>query len=296
MKVDVKKTTKLKRTILIRVEKDELVTEKKAAYQEIGKELKVPGFRPGNVPMEVMEKHHSKLLKEEFLKRLIPFYYSKALQENNIAPAGYPRIYDVELSENELVFSAEVEVNPELDIKDSDYKGVKINAQLTEVSDSEVDKILINLRDGIKKIIEKDPDDGSLAKWAGYADFSKLKEAIKSEVRVQKLRDRRRMLDEQVRQCLLKKIKLDVPDSVIERHHKELMDREIYNLRLRGVPDGDIEKYKKDLDEKLKPIAKDDVKLSYILDAIAKKENLKADEDKTGEVALGFVLSEADYS
>jgi trigger factor len=121
-----------------------------------------------------------------------------------------------------------------------------------------------------------------------------LKEAIKAEVLVQKMRERRRSIDEQIKQHLQKKVKTDIPSSAVERHHKELMDREIYNLQLRGIPESEVDKYKKELGEKLKPIARDDVKLSYILEAIAKTENLKG--DNPAEIALGFVLSQATYT
>jgi FKBP-type peptidyl-prolyl cis-trans isomerase (trigger factor) len=85
-----------------------------------------------------------------------------------------------------------------------------------------------------------------------------------------------------------------LPKADVERHHKELLEREIYNLQLRGISDADIEKYKKDLEEKLKPVAGDEVKLFYILEAIARRENIKV-ENNLVDAVLGFILSTARY-
>ena len=82
---------------------------------------------------------------------------------------------------------------------------------------------------------------------------------------------------------------------MVENHHKELVEREIHNLRMRGVSDTDVEKYKKEVEDKLKSAAEDEVKLFYILEAIAKKEGMKVDRS-VAEVVFGFILSHAQYS
>jgi trigger factor len=121
-----------------------------------------------------------------------------------------------------------------------------------------------------------------------------FKEAIKIEISVEKLRERRKRIDSQISQHLLKAIDIALPQNEVEHYQKELVNREIHNLKLRNVPEEDIEKYKKDIEDKLKPLAQDEIKLYYILEAIARKENLNA-ENNLGEVVLGFLLSIAKY-
>lgn len=294
MKVEVTKIDKLKRIIKVEISGDAFVAERKSTYAEIGKTLKVPGFRQGSAPFEIIEKHHLKVLKEEFLHRMLPIYYEKALSENKLTPSGMPRVYDVELSDNSLVFSAEFDVKPEIELKSDDYKGIKIKEKKVEVGLEEIEKVLTNLKDGIKKIMNKDFADDELCKWAGYPNVTSFKDAIKAELLSEKFHERRRNLDSQISRHLLKNIKAIIPQNEVERYHKELVNREIHNLRLRSVPDEDIEKYKKDIEEKLKPLAEDEVKLFYILEAIANRENIKA-ESNLGEVILGFLLSLAQY-
>ena len=84
------------------------------------------------------------------------------------------------------------------------------------------------------------------------------------------------------------------PKSELEHYHKHLLERQIYNLRLQGASEEDLEKYKEDLSQKLKPLAENEIKLSYILEAVRRKEGIKA-EASSNEAVLGFILSQAVY-
>ncbi|UCG35005.1 MAG: hypothetical protein JSW17_05815 [Candidatus Omnitrophota bacterium] len=294
MKVEVKKVDKLKRAIKVDIEGEAFLKEKKEAFCEIGKNLKTPGFRPGKVPLEQLQKHHGKALKEEFLKQALPLYYQRALEEHKLLAVGFPRIYDVELSDERLSFCAEFEIKPELDIKETDYKGLKLKDKDATVEEIEIEKVITNIKEGIKKVSQKDLADQDLSKWAGYPSVARLREAIGAELMVEKLRTRKQEIENQVVRQFLKNIKFDLPQSVVERHHKELVEREIYNLRMQGVAQDDIDKYKKEVENKTQSLAEDEVKLFFILEAIAKKEDIKI-ERNLRDVVLGFILSCAEY-
>ncbi len=295
MKTEVKKLDKLKRLVKIEIMGDTFKKEKKEVYQKKSKNLKVPGFRPGTAPMDLLEKHHSEELRDDLIKKTVPIFYQKAIDENKLNPASLPRIYDIKVTADALIFSAEVEVQPEVEVKEKFYKGIKLKDTKILVKDDEVEKVINNLKEGIKKAVDKDLDDDSLAKWASYSDIDSLKDAVKSQLYVEKLRDKRQKIDLDVRQNLLKSFKVDLPVSEVEERQKELVKREIYNLSNRGVTAEDIEKYKKELQNKLKPMAEEEVKLIYILRAIAKAEGLKT-ENNLGDVVFGFILSQGQYS
>ena len=244
--------------------------------------------------MDVLEKHHGKLLKEEFLKKILPVFYRKAVEENKILPAGLPKIYDIKLDTGNLSFSAEFESRPEIELKESSYKGIKIKNKVIAVKDSEIEKVLSNLKEGVKKISNKDLDDESLARWAAYPNFAELREAVKGQLYVEKLRERRQKIDNQIKAQLLAAVNIDLPKSEVERHRRELVEREIYNLRMQGIPAEDIEKYRKDVEEKLQTVAEEEIKLFYILEAIANNEGIKIDNN-LAEIILGFILSHAQY-
>jgi len=294
MRVEVKKLDKLKRTINVEVEGEEFVKEKNEIYSKKAKDLKVPGFRPGSAPLDVLERHHSKFLKEEVLKESLPNFYRKALEDKKILPAGMPHVYDIKLTSDRLSFSADFEARPEIKAEESSYKGIKVKDKSCEVTEIEIEKVLTNLKEGIKKVINKDLEDNDLAKWASYPDIKPLREAIKAQLFMEKSRERRQKVDSQIRAHLLKVFKVDLPKDEVTRHHQELVERETYNLQRRGVSQEDIDKYKKDLEEKFKSVAEEDLKLFYILEAIAKNEGVKVDNN-LGDVVLGFVLSHAQY-
>ena len=294
MKVDIKKIDKLKRAIAVEVCGEEFLQEKNKVYAAAVKKLKVPGFRPGSAPMDVLEKHHSKVLKEELLQSTLSLFYRQALEESKIIPASMPRIYDVKLGADKLSFAADFEIRPELEIKETIYKEIKIKAKVSEVKEIEIEKVVTNLKEGVKKVLNKDLADQDLARWASYASTEDLRQAVKGQLYVEKLRQRRQEVENQVKSQLLKSVKVDLPKAEVERHHKELLDRELYNLRLRGISQQDLDKYKTDLETKLKPVAEEEIKLFYILEAIARQENIKA-EDNLADVVFSFVLSQAKY-
>lgn len=294
MRVEVKKIDKLKRTIKVEVVGEEFLKERNEVYSKKSKDLKVPGFRPGSAPLDVLERHHSKFLKEELLKESLPNFYRKALEDKKILPAGMPHVYDIKLTSDALSFSADFETRPEVEAKEILYKGIKIKDKKCEVKEIEIEQVLTNLKEGIKKVINKDLRDDDLAKWASFPDVKSFKETIRAQLFIEKSKERRGKVDGQVRAHLFKSFKVDLPKDEVARHQQELLDRETYNLQRRGVSQEDIDKYKKDLEEKLKSVAEEDLKLFYILEAIAKNEGIKVDNN-LGDVVLGFVLSQAQY-
>ncbi len=114
MRVEVKKIDKLKRTIRIEIETEEFWRDKREVYSELGKSLKVPGFRPGCAPLDILEKKYENHLKEEFLKRKIPQYYERVLLNEKITPASLPNFSEIEFKANSLSFLVELEVKPEI--------------------------------------------------------------------------------------------------------------------------------------------------------------------------------------
>ena len=74
-----------------------------------------------------------------------------------------------------------------------------------------------------------------------------------------------------------------------------MIEQEIYALKLKGVSQEDIDKYRKDLEEKIKPLAKDQVQLYYILKAIAEREQLTVEDQAVYETVVSYLLSCAEF-
>ncbi|MFO8052678.1 MAG: trigger factor family protein [Candidatus Omnitrophota bacterium] len=294
MEVNVKKIDKLKHKLDIKLTGKEFTDKKDKFYDQASKKLKVPGFRPGKAPLNLIKKHHEKTLKDEFIKQHLPVIYQQALEQSEITPAGLPQVSDIKITDQALSFVAELEIQPKIEIKESTYKGIKIKDQKTSPDSKQVEEMIKKFKEEVKKITKKEFDDQKLAKWASYPDMNSFKDAINTQLHLDSLQKRRQNIDNQIKTHLLKSIKVEVPKAEIERYHKQLVDRQMQQLQQQGVKQQDLEKYKADFEKKLEPMAEDEVKFFYILRAIAKKEKIKEDRGMA-EAVLGLILSEANF-
>lgn len=295
MKVEVTKLDKLKRKIMVEVGEEKLTAAKQKIAAELSKKLKIPGFRPGQAPAEIVQRHHPQVFKEEFIKNMIPEYYQQAIEQENILPASLPKIYDVQFTEKKLSFTADVEVQPELDLQDSQYIGIKLKDKPIQVEPQEIEKFITHIKDHVKKITGADYTDEQLARWSGYSNQEKFRKAIETEMYANKLRMRRQELENQIIESLLNNIPCEIPEALVEEQHQQLIKHELYNLRMKGIKEEDIEKYSEEIKEKLKPLAERQVKLYYILHAIAKKANLNLEGQHLVDTVLAYIFSKANY-
>ena len=68
MKVETKKLDTTKVQLDIEVPAENVKQKFEEVYEKLGKEAKIPGFRPGKAPRDILEKHHSRLAREEVIK------------------------------------------------------------------------------------------------------------------------------------------------------------------------------------------------------------------------------------
>lgn len=294
MEVNVRKIDKLKHKLNIGLTGKEFLEEKNKFYRQAAKKFRVPGFRPGKAPLEVIEKHHKEALKEDFIKGYLPIAYQQAVKENNINPASLPKISEVNMTSDAFTFTAEIEIQPEIDIDQAVYKGIKIKTQSVKPEAKEVEQTIKKFQEEVKNITGTELDRQKLARWASYPDSDSFKEAIETQIHLENIQKRRRNVEEQIRKHLLDSVKLEVPEAEVTNYHRQLVERQLQQLRQQGVNQKDLDKYKEDFEKKLQPIAKDEVKFYYILGAIAKKEKVK-EGPQMANAAIGLILSEAQF-
>jgi trigger factor len=118
-----------------------------AKVRELGRQMRVPGFRPGKAPRRVIENRLGRdYIYMEALQEQLPTWYSQAVIETDLRPIDQPEInFDEALDEEEgFKFSATVEVRPRAKL--GEYKGIEVPRRGIEVSDKEVDARLEELR------------------------------------------------------------------------------------------------------------------------------------------------------
>jgi trigger factor len=116
------------------------------AYKELAKQVRLPGFRPGKAPAKLLEARVGKdAILDQVVNEALPSRYGQAVTESDVRPLGQPQI-DVtkKVYGEELVFTAEVDVRPDITLPD--LSALTITVDPIEVSDSDVDTELQNLR------------------------------------------------------------------------------------------------------------------------------------------------------
>jgi trigger factor len=155
--------TKKSLTLEIPVEEVRRVTEKTA--RSIAKQVRLPGFRPGKVPVEMVKRRFTQELKSEVLDQLIQESVGSALREKNLIPLGRPKIEDLKFDfESPLSFRVDLEVRPPVAPKD--YRGLKVPSESVTPTADEVDNVLTRLRESHATF---DPIEGRAAADGDFA-------------------------------------------------------------------------------------------------------------------------------
>ena len=146
MKIEVEHIEPCKRLLKIEVSQDVVLREFDEVYKDIRKVANVHGFRVGKAPLDLLKVNYKEEAKKEALKRLVPATCIEAIKEKELLPVNEPAISNIELKEdNILTFHAEVEVEPEVNLKR--YKGVKIKKRKIKVADKDVEDALASLQE-----------------------------------------------------------------------------------------------------------------------------------------------------
>jgi len=147
LKVKVEQVEKNKVCLEVEVEKEKVNVAVTTAVRSLAKRVKVPGFRRGRVPKNILELAIGKeLILDEALELLVPEAYSQAVEEQGVEPIDKPQVEVIKIEEDEpLLFKATVEVKPE--VKLGEYKGLSVKKERVVVTEEEIQGVLQDLRE-----------------------------------------------------------------------------------------------------------------------------------------------------
>jgi trigger factor len=144
MKVDLKKLPKSEVELTISVPFEIYKKWERKALEDLGKEIKVPGFRAGHIPEEVIrEKVKEEGIKSATLEFVLPQTYAQAVTENKLEVIARPKIdikSEIKKDGDEFVYTATVAVMPE--VKVGDYKKIKVARKPVVVDPKSVEETL----------------------------------------------------------------------------------------------------------------------------------------------------------
>ena len=146
MKVAVEELGACKRRLQVEEGPEVVQDAWEKAFKRVQKEAKLPGFRKGKVPANMVKLHFSDDVRQEVARHLIPEVYRQALQETKLKPVEEPDLKEVTLEEGApLKFEAMVEIKPAITL--GQYTGLTVTHAPKPFEEREVDEALEHLRE-----------------------------------------------------------------------------------------------------------------------------------------------------
>ena len=136
-----------KKRLTIEIPSDVLEGEIGNSLSNLRQRVRLPGFRPGKAPINLIEKRFGKEIESEVLEKVIPQYYNNALKEADIQPVSFPELdEDVDYKrKNPLLLSFTVEVLPK--IENLTYENITIKDLPITAEDSDIEDAIKRLQD-----------------------------------------------------------------------------------------------------------------------------------------------------
>jgi trigger factor len=173
MQVSIETTSGLERRLTVGVPATRVDQEVDVRLKKAAKDVRIPGFRPGKVPMKVMRQRFGPGVRQEVLGEVMSQSFQEAVIQEKLRPAGQPRIEPRNLEAGkDLEYVATFEVFPEVEA--SEMSGFDIERPQAEVADDDVDNIIEVFRkqQGSLETVERAAADGDKVKidYAGTRD------------------------------------------------------------------------------------------------------------------------------
>jgi trigger factor len=392
MKTNTKNLDKCQLELTVNLDADEIKAIVKDVERVFLREAKLPGFRPGKAPIEVIRREFASGLKQEIERSMFQKNYADAVKAEAIEEVALADVKDMAYTAEGGSFTAIIDIKPKFKLPT--YKGLKISKNDTAVKDDEVARQVENLRAayakyedakegeavaegdfvqidyegsiGGKKIVEINPEakfagkgegfwtqveegrflpeileavkgmkagetkenvkakfdkeaapdglkgekavytvtlksfrrrilptDAEFAEKAKSESFEKLVATVREQMEKQSLQQEAARRENEAVELMLKKASFDVPQSQVRR----AMDGYLNELAQRAQYSGlDASYFEKNRDQILKDAeesATKQVRLWYIIDEIAKAENIEAKDEEKGKKVIEFVLANA---
>lgn len=145
MQVSVENKGNLGRRMTVAVPAEQFEQALVSRFQRLSKQVKVPGFRPGKIPMKVIEARYGGRVLDEVAGELIQNTFREAIGQEGLKPVAGPHIHPKAIERGkELAYTAEFEVYPE--IPKVDLAGHAIERPGCSITDEDVERSVENLR------------------------------------------------------------------------------------------------------------------------------------------------------
>ena len=173
MQVSVENTGSLERKVRVELPEERVSTEINNRLQNLTKTTKVQGFRPGKVPLKVIQGRYGVQVRKEVVGELVQSSLYEAITQENLKPAGPPQIDDLADEIGKILsFTATFEIYPEVTL--TPFDGISLEKPVCTVSDDDISKMIDILRKQRRelKAVERAAQDGDIVdiNFEGFID------------------------------------------------------------------------------------------------------------------------------
>lgn len=150
-------STGLSRELEITVPANDIEKHVEVKLKEVGKTAKLPGFRPGKIPMKMLKERYGRAVLSDVLEAVVSETTAKIIKDKKLRPAMQPKIEVKEFDEGkDLIYKMEIEILPDFDVMD--VKGLKIEKPIAKIEDKDINEALerITSQHDSSQIITKD--------------------------------------------------------------------------------------------------------------------------------------------
>jgi trigger factor len=152
LKTQIENVSDVKKIIHFEIPWEDVDTHVKQAVRIIMKSARIPGFRPGKAPENLVRSRYAHHIKDEVINTVIPDAYKQALKENDLDVITEPALHDVLYAEGSpFLFKVTVETRPNINV--GNYRGLELKAENLDVKDEEVDQVLKNHQEATAELI-----------------------------------------------------------------------------------------------------------------------------------------------
>lgn len=286
-----------------------------ATFNQLAKNLKVDGFRPGKIPVSVAKARLPEILVLEQASRdLIAEIYLPLLKKHQVDGIGEPQISISKLApKNDLEFSITLFKAPEVDL--NDYQSVRNDADNAPiqptVTDEELDQAIETLRhqwaqqEQYQQLASEDPeaakqtdprqisvpddklptvDDAWVAQLGPYKTVDEFREGFRTNIIANQANQELDKQRSELLGAIINQAEFRVPDIVYQAETDRLLQLQEAEVKQAGIKFDDylttIQKTRTELRESLTDQARDNVHAQLVIAEIAKQQKLAADPDQ----------------
>jgi trigger factor len=165
----------LKRAYTVVVPASDIEGRRMARLSSLGKSLRLPGFRPGKVPLAVVKQRYGTAVIAEVLEESVNEATQKVISERGLRPAGQPKVDVVSLdsaatpAQTDLEFRVEFEILPEIQMPD--FSGISLTRFRADVAPEAVDRALEQIATRNREMLEVTEDRGAQTGETLTVDF-----------------------------------------------------------------------------------------------------------------------------